>query len=439
MSVEPGGLNATHDPALKSHVAAANAEGADFPIQNLPHGVFSRGSAEPPRGAVAIGDQLLDMRALVESGLLQAAQEAAAAAAGPELNRLMAMPAAALSTLRAELQRLLAADFTARERISACLIPLDQVRMHLPAQIGAFTDYMTSAPHIAAARPAKPEGRLPPCFWSLPIAYNSRASSITPSGRGVERPWGQYAADGEVRFGPSTALDYELEFGCFVGAGNALGAPVPLREARRHIFGYCLVNDWSARDFQMWESVLGPFQAKSFRTSISPWVVTAEAMAPFRKALPARPEGVGPPPPHLHSAQHDADGGLSVAFMAEIRTAQMRETGAPPQVITRTAFDAGAWSFEQMLTHHAIGGCNLRPGDLLGSGTLSGVELESAACMAEMTGGRVPVRLENGEERLWLHDGDEIIFRARAEHPAYVGIGFGTCCGRILPAAPFQP
>ena len=437
MSVESG-LNATHDPALKSHVAAANAEGADFPIQNLPHGVFRRGDM-PPRGAVAIGDQLLDMRALMESGLLQGAQETAAAAAEPELNRLMAMPANALSALRAELQRLLAAGSPAREGVSACLIPLDQVRMELPAQIGAFTDYMTSAPHIAAARPAKPEGRLPPCFWSLPIAYNSRASSITPSGRDVERPWGQYAAEGEVQFGPSVALDYELEFGCFVGEGNALGAPIPLGEARRHIFGYCLVNDWSARDFQMWESVLGPFQAKSFRTSISPWVVTAEAIAPFRKPLPARPEGVGPPPPHLYNAQHDADGGLAIGITAAIHTARMRKTGAPPQVITRTAFDAGAWSFEQMLTHHAIGGCNLRPGDLLGSGTLSGEALESAACMAEMTGGRVPVRLDDGEERLWLHDDDEIIFRARAERPGYVGIGFGTCTARILPAVPFQP
>lgn len=429
-------INATHDPSLKSWVASANLPGTDFPIQNLPHGVFSR-EGEPPRGGVAIGDQILDIQAAFAAGLL--AGEAALAAAAPDLRGLMALDAAAVSALRKQVQGLLATDAVQQAQVAACLLPMAQAQLHMPTKPGAFTDYMTSAPHIAAARPARAEGKLPSCFWTLPIAYNSRASSVVASGRPLERPHGQYRGAEGAEFGPTRALDYELEFACFISEPNPLGAPIRLADARRHIFGYCILNDWSARDVQYWESVLGPFQGKAFRSTISPWVVTAEALAPFRQAMPARPADAPMAPPHLVDAGNEADGGLAIRFFAHLRTPQMRSDGSPPAVLTDTWFSASSWSFEQMITHHAIGGCNLETGDLISSGTLSGEALSSAACLVEITGGRVAVELPNGERRLWLEDGDELLMTARAERDGYVPIGFGSCAGLVVPALNLIP
>lgn len=430
-------LNATHEPGRRSWLASANAADCDFPLQNLPHGVFSL-PGQPRRGGVAIGDRILDMAVAVEAGLFDGGlREVAAAAAAPELNGLMAQEGAALSALRARLQQLLEAGSPDQATVAPLLVPMADARLHLPAAIGAFTDFMCSAPHIASARPARKEGALPPCFWDLPIAYNSRASSVVVSGVPLERPYGQYRGREGAVFGPVRALDFELEFACFVGRGNDLGRPIRLDEARGHIFGYCLLNDWSARDVQVWESVLGPFQAKAFRTTISPWVVTAEALAPFREPMDAadRPR----PPPHLDSEKNWREGGLAIRFQAALRTARMREAGLEPHVLTRTDFRSSSWSFEQMLTHHAIGGCNLETGDLLASGTLSGRDLESAACLAEITGGRAPVTLPGGETRVWLEDGDELIITGRAEREGFVSIGFGPCAAEILPPLPFTP
>ncbi len=350
----------------------------------------------------------------------------------------MAMGQTMTSALRARLQMLLGASSSMRPRLEPCLVPLDAAELCLPARIGAFTDFMTSPAHIAGPRPARPEGgKLPPCFWSLPIAYNSRASSVAVSGVPVQRPLGQYPVDRAVRLAPTQSLDYELEFACYVGEGNRLGQPIRLADARRHIFGYCLLNDWSARDVQWWESVLGPFQAKAFRTTVSPWIVTAEAMAPFRRPMPDRPHGVPSPPPHLAAPAGD-DGGLSLRLMASLRTAGMRRAGRDGFVLSDTRFAHGAWSFEQMVTHHAIGGCNLQTGDLISSGTISGPELASAGCLVEITGGRVPVELPGGEQRLWLEDGDEVTLTARAEREGFVPIGFGVCRAEVAPAVAFQ-
>lgn len=427
-------INATHDPAKKSWVATANEPGTDFPLQNLPYGVYSP-PGEEPRGCVAIGDQVLDMRLALQSHLFGTGEVAAArAAAEPRLNRLMGIDRAGLSALRQRIQALLELNSPDRQQVEACLFPLRAAKLELPARPGAFTDFMTSAPHIQARRPSREQGALPPCFWHLPIAYNSRASSVTVSGRPVERPYGQFSIEDRVEFGPTQALDYELEFACFIGGGNELGRPIGLDDANDHIFGYCILNDWSARDVQAWESVLGPFLAKAFRTTISPWVVTHEALAPFRQSMPARPSGAPSPPAYLQSRLNDASGGMSVRFQAMIRTPRMVRSGSAPAVLSDTTLANAAWSFAQMVAHHTIGGCNLESGDILSSGTLSGSELSSAGCLLEITGGKAPVVLPNGEARNYLEDHDEISMSARAERDGFVSIGFGECVARVAPA-----
>lgn len=432
-------LNETHDPARKSWVESANRAGTDFPIQNLPHGVFRR-SGEAFRGGVAIGDMIFDMRVAVACGLFPGdLAEAAEAAAEPTLNWFMSMGNGPAGKLRARLSDLLRADGPERAKLEAMadklLVPMNEAEMTTPARIGAFTDFMTSTYHIASARPGRPEGQVQPCFKHLPIAYNSRASSVTVDGRPVERPNGQRReASGEVVFGPTTRLDFELEFAFFVGPGNELGRPVPLSRAEDQIFGYCLLNDWSARDMQVWESVLGPFLAKSFRTTISPWVVTHEALAPFRMPTFQRAADDPKPLPHLDDPKDKAEGGVDVALRAYIRTAKMRSAGETPALVTDTHMRHGYFTLAQMLTHHASNGCNLQPGDLLSSGTVSGPAKEGAACVWEITGGIEPIKLPNGEERLWLHDGDEVIFRGRAQADGKVSIGFGDCGAEILPS-----
>ena len=433
-------LNATHDPARRSWVESANT-GSDFPIQNLPLGVFHRGD-EKRRGGVAIGDQVLDLAVVLAAGLLSGrAEEAARAAAGPTLNPLMALGNDAASALRGGLSDLLRIDSPDRGRASSVaglLVPQREAALVLPADVGAFTDFLTSIHHTErSGRQTRPDNPLPPAFKHLPIAYNSRASSVRVSGEAVTRPNGQYRLpDGEVRFGPCRWLDFELELGAFVGPGNRLGAPIPLSRAPDHLFGYCLLNDWSARDIQRWESQpLGPFLSKSLSTTISPWVVTAEALAPFRAAATPRDRDDPPLLAYLSDPADQAQGAFDLCMEAYLLTPRMRSAGYKPARLTRTNFQHMYWTFAQMLTHHASNGCNLGPGDLLGSGTVSGPTDESRACLNELTTyGTHNLPLPDGEPRTWLQDGDEVIFRARAERDGFVGIGFGECRGRVEPA-----
>lgn len=426
-------LNDTHDPDRKSWVGSANRPGADFPIQNLPLGVFgdARGGL---RGGMAIGDRILDLAAAVGSGLFRGdAEQAARAAMGSGLNPLMALGNDAASALRAAASDMLTEGSAARASAEPCLVPMAGATMALPATIGSFTDFLCSYDHTIRM---SPNGATPPAFDRIPIAYHGRATTVSVSGTDLVRPRGQSAGpDGAVAYGPEPAQDFELELGIFVGPGNAMGAPIPIDEAHAHVFGYCLLNDWSARGIQFFESTpLGPFLGKSMMTSISPWVVTAEALAPF--AAPARERVPGKEPPaHLTDAADQAGGGLDFAMFADWSTGAMRGRGAPAETVVETNFRDIYWTPAQMLCHHASNGCRLQPGDLFGSGTVSGPAQESRACLAEINekGGRsVTV---GGEARTWLEDGDEISFRARAERPGHAAIGFGVCRGTVAPCA----
>ena len=442
-------LNATHDAARRSWIESANDPANDFPIQNLPFGIFRRHGDDVVtwRAGVAIGDRVLDLRAAEAAGLFAGTPaEAAAQAAsfGTALNGLMAMGNDGASALRARLSDLLRHDGDPAGPAAAAriLVPMEEVELGLPAQIGAFTDFLTSIHHTGrGGRLTRPDSPVPAAFKHLPIAYNSRASTVRPSGHTLRRPNGQRRRpDGEVTFGPCEALDFELEVGVFIGPGNAMGEPIGLHEVSRHIFGFCLVNDWSARDIQRWEShPLGPFLSKSAATTISPWVVTAEALAPFRAPAPARAEGDPRPLPYLLDPGDQAEGGMDLDLEAWIETPATRRAGSGPLRITRTNFLHMYWTFGQMVTHHASNGCELRPGDLIASGTGSGPTDEARACLNELNldleaKQRRPFPLGNGEARLWLEDGDEITFRARAERAGFVAIGFGECRGRVAPA-----
>lgn len=433
-------LNPTHDPARRSWVTSANLAQCDFPIQNLPFGIFS--DSAPRRAGVAIGDMIVDLEACVSASLLEGdAAVAVRACSDGRLNGLMALDQRYASALRAQLSDLLRADSPQLEQARAAagriLVGMDQAVMHLPCEIGDFSDFLTSLHHTE--RHGRFKGLadpLPAAFKSLPVAYHGRASSIRVSGAEVVRPNGQFKdAEGAVRFGPAPMLDFELELAAFIGRGNALAEPVPIDQAREHIFGYCLLNDWSAKSIQWWEQVLGPFLGKSFMSTISPWIVTEEALLPFR--LPAPPRGVGDPAPlpYLFGERDQAEGGIDIALEAAIWSSQQRSAGQSATLITQTHLQNLYWTFGQMLTHHASNGCNLRPGDLLGSGTISGADDMARACITELTNaGRNPLALGNGELRTALEDGDEIVFRARATRDGAVSIGFGECRGRIAPA-----
>jgi fumarylacetoacetase len=426
-------LNDTHDPERKSFVGAANAPGSDFPIQNLPYCVFAR-AGESFRGGVAIGDRVLDLAAALRAGLFSGTTEKAAqAASGPKLNSLMALGNGYASALRARLSDLLRSDAPEQDRVKPLLIEQAQVRFAVPAAVGTFTDFLCSYDHTMRMSRT---GDLPPAFKHLPIAYHSRASTVI-CGDGFHRPNAQAKdKDGAVRFGPEPALDFELEMGAYVARGNEMGTPISLAGAPDHIFGYCLLNDWSARSIQAWESTpLGPFLGKSFATSISPFVVTAEALLPFRVPSRERAAGDPQPLPYLSDPGDRALGGLDITLDAYLLTPRMRAAGAAPARVTRTNFRHMYWTFAQMLTHHASNGCSLQPGDILGSGTTSGPTDDSRACLAEISArGTKALGLPDGESRTYLQDGDEVIFRGRAERDGYVGIGFGECRGVVLRA-----
>jgi len=432
--------NETHDPALKSWVESANAPGADFPIQNLPFGVFrKKGSNEAFRGGVAIGDQVLDLAAGHKAGAFSGEAAAAAAnCAGATLNPFMAMGPSAWSALRLALSRALRANAAQAERLRTCVVPQSQIEQAVPARIGDYTDFYASVHHATTVgKQFRPDNPLLPNYKWVPIGYHGRASSIGVSGQTFPRPIGQTkAADAEgPTLGPSKRLDYELEVGVYVGVGNELGRRVTIDEAGSHIFGLALLNDWSARDIQAWEyQPLGPFLSKNFASTISPWIITLEALAPYRVEW-IRPPSDPAPLSYLDSAEERARGALDVQLEVWLETAKMRESGHKPVCLSYSNFRDAYWTIAQMLAHHTVNGCNLRPGDLFGSGTLSGPTPEEAGSLLELSvGGKQPIKLANGETRSFLEDGDAIILRGSCEKPGFARIGFGECCGMVLPA-----
>jgi fumarylacetoacetase len=416
------GIDHTHDPALVSWVDSANGH-SDFPIQNLPLGVFSVGS-EPPRAGIAIGDMILDVTAARD--LLGGAEEVFGVSS---LNAFLGLGAEARTSLRRAASAVLAQGARSRPDL---LVEASAATLHLPAAIGDYTDFYAGIHHaLNVGRLFRPANPLLPNYKWIPIGYHGRASSVRPSGGVVQRPGGQRkTAENDVPvFGPCERLDYELELGIWVGAGNALGSTVPIGQAGSHIGGYCLLNDWSARDMQSWETQpLGPFLAKSFQTSVSPWIVTPEALAPFRQAQAARPAGDPQPLAYLHDEADQRSGALGVALEVFLMTAGLRERGLPPHRLSFGHAGNLYWTPAQLLAHHASNGCNLRPGDLLGTGTISSPTPDGLGSLLEISqNAQACVALPSGETRSFLEPGDEIVLRAHARRQGYVPIGFGEC------------
>jgi fumarylacetoacetase len=425
-----------------SWIESANEDAIDFPIQNLPFGVFSTSNLDPRIG-VAIGDVVLDLRACSERGLLRALSPALQqACTADRLNRLMAQGRTASSALRAQLIEMLRVDVASeiRNQVEHLLYPVAEVMMRLPAAIGDYTDFYASIYHATnVGKLFRPDNPLLPNYKYVPIGYHGRASSIVISGTEVKRPSGQTkAADAEGPiFAPSHLLDYELEVGFFIGKGNARGDVVPLSEAENHIFGLCLVNDWSARDIQAWEyQPLGPFLAKNFATTISPWIVTMEALEPFRVSAFEREIGDPKPLPYLSSEANQMRGGIDLILEVWLLSRRMRETSLLPVRLSKGNACDLYWTLAQMLAHHTSNGCNMQPGDLLASGTVSGPTKESVGCLLEMTRrGAEPIQLPSGESRKFLEDGDELLFRGYCEREGHPSIGFGECRGVVVPAS----
>ena len=442
--VNPPPVDRTHDPARTSWVESAQRD-TDFPIQNLPFGVFRpRDDDEPPRVGMAIGDQILDLTACHDEGWFSgAAERAGDACAAATLNRLMALGRDTWTALRQQASDLLATDspaHRANQRLGdRVLVAMRDADLLLPAAVGDYTDFYASVHHATnVGSMFRPDHPLLPNYKWVPIGYHGRASSLVASGTPVRRPLGQVRepkADAPV-FAPTRALDYEMEVGCFVGTGNPRGEPVSIAEAEAHLFGFCLVNDWSARDVQSWEyQPLGPFLAKNFATTVSPWVVTLEALEPFRVPAAERAAGDPQPLPYLSSPADQARGGVDVTVEVYLASARMRSESVAPMRLSRGRVADLYWTPAQLLTHHTSNGCNLQPGDLFASGTVSGPTKESRGCLLELTWrGAEPLTLPTGETRTFLEDGDEVIMRGYAERAGAARIGFGECRGVIVPA-----
>ena len=458
-------LDQTHDARARSFEESANAEGCDFPIQNLPFGAFTNQQSAGARLCVAIGDQVLDLCAAAELGLLRAADEdedevLSEVCQESCLNSLMGLGPARWRQLRRILFELLRDGSPHRAEVAPCLLPLRDITLVLPVEIGNYTDFYASVHHAANVGALfRPENPLLPNYKWVPIAYHGRASSIVLSGAAVRRPCGQILpqqakyglaggpsksaqpnssnAKDAPQFGPCRRLDYELEIGALAGVGNEIGEPIPIAQATQHIFGLCLVNDWSARDIQAWEyQPLGPFLAKNFATSVSPWIVTADALAPFRVAAAPRSADDPQPLPYLADADDQKRGAFDVIAEVYLQTAAMRQAGCPPHRVSRGNLRDLYWTFAQMVAHHTSNGCDLRPGDMLASGTVSGADPGSRGCLLEMTrGGAEPIALPSGEQRSFLEDGDEVRLRAWCQRPGAARIGFGDCVGVVLPAS----
>ena len=434
-------IDRTHAPDRISWVTSANAH-ANFPIQNLPLGVFS-----PPGGVrrvgIAIGDEILDVRALAASGILKGdGLRAAELCRGESLNELMAAGPALRRALRLAVSDLLdkaspEAEFAQRAR-SQLLHESSACTMHVPARIGGFTDFFAGLNHaVAAGKMLRPNNPLSPNYKYVPIAYNSRVSTIGVSPARLRRPSGQILPAGanEPIKAPTQKLDYEFELGVWIGRGNPDGEPIDIAHAAEAIFGYCILNDWSSRDIQRWEAQpLGPFLAKSSATTISPWIITTEALAPFRAPQGLREAGDPKPLPYLFDASDQAGGALGVDLEIRLATAKMRAAAASAERISATKATNLYWTPAQLVAHHTVNRCILNPGDILGTGTISGTEAASAGCLLEQTiDGTRPLQLANGEQRGFLEDGDEITLNARCHRAGHVSIGFGECRGEVLP------
>jgi fumarylacetoacetase len=426
-------IDETLDPARVSWVQSA-ALGSDFPIQNLPLGIFSEAKGRR-RPGVAIGDYVLDL-----SGIADLLDESwHEDLSQPVLNAWLARGLDAGRDLRLRLSELLS-DERFRDDVEPQLIGQSEVRLHVPCLVGDYTDFYVGIHHATnVGRQFRPDNPLLPNYKYVPIGYHGRASSVRASGEPVIRPGGQRKApDADApEYGPSQRLDYELELGLWVGRGNALGQPIPIAEAREHIAGFCLLNDWSARDIQAWEyQPLGPFLAKNFLTSVSPWVVSPQALAPFRKAMPPQPPGDPPPLAYLDDPADRASGAIAIQLEVTLSTERMRAEGLPPHILSRGSADAAMyWSAAQIVAHHSSNGCNLQPGDLIGTGTLSTDDDGGLGSLLEISrGGKQPVDLPSGETRAFLEDGDEVTLRAWCEADGAVRIGLGECVGRVVPA-----
>jgi fumarylacetoacetase len=418
-------LNATHDPKLRSWVASANEPGCDFPIQNLPFGRFrTAGSSETFRIGVAIGDQVLDLKA---AGLVDT----------DDMNALMSASAKDRQALRAALSTGLAEGSGKEAAWSKALLPQAKAEMTVPCRIGDYTDFYTGIHHATTiGKLFRPDQPLMPNYKWVPIGYHGRASSLGVSGQVFKRPQGQTKAPDAAgpSFGPSKRLDYELELGFFVGRGNALGEPIAISEAEAHLFGVTLLNDWSARDLQAWEyQPLGPFLSKNFASTLSPWIVTMDALAPFRAKF-ERPAGDPQPLPYLDAPSNRESGALDITLEVLLQTAKMRAAGESPARLTRgNTTEAAYWTAAQLVAHHTVNGCNLQPGDLLGSGTLSGPKPDEAGSLIELTlGGKQAITLPNGEKRTFLEDGDTLVMRGYCERAGAVRIGLGEVSGTVV-------
>ncbi len=434
--------DATHDPGITGWVDTAEGH-PDFPVQNLPFGVFA--PREPgaddagPRGGIRIGDRVLDLHGLARSGLLTGdALAGAEAAARSTLNALFARGPAARRALRARVHTLLSQP-EHRTAVSPLLHDIDAVDMKLPAAVGDYTDFYAGIHHARRVGELfRPDRPLLPNYRWVPIAYHGRASSVRISGKPVRRPCGQLSAPGEdrPRFAPTDKLDVEIELGVWIGPGNAPGEPIPIGAASEHVAGFCLLNDWSARDIQSWEyQPLGPFLGKSFATTVSPWVVTPEALMPYRIPAPARGPAEPAPLPYLTDPADQAGGGLDIDLEMLLLTAGMKASGLPPERLSSSSTRHLYWTVAQMVAHHSSNGCDLRPGDLFGTGTISGPDASSYGSLLEITSdGRAPLRLASGQTRTFLEDGDEVLLRARAHRPGLPAIGFGDCRATVVAA-----
>jgi fumarylacetoacetase len=433
-------LNETHNPQLTSWVASANMPDTDFPIQNLPFGVFrNSGSVQGFRVGVAIGEAILDLTAAGATGAFAGKTlTAVQACSAPTLNAFMDLGPAAWSDLRLGLSRALRTGSPSQVLLAHCLIPQDQVEYAVPARIGDYTDFYTSVHHATnIGKLLRPDNPLLPNYKWIPIGYHGRSSSIVISGQEVRRPVSQVMRPGatEPVLAPSVRMDYELEVGIYLGKGNALGQPIAMDQAEQHVFGLCLFNDWSARDVQGWEyQPLGPFLSKNFASTVSPWIVTLEALAPYRKAW-TRAEGDPQPLPYLDCAALRQQGAIGIELEVFIQSAKMRAQGLPEHHVSHSNFADAYWSVSQMVAHHTVGGCNLQSGDLLGSGTQSGPSPEEAGSLMELSqGGKQPLNLPGGEMRTFLEDGDTVIFRGTCQASGAARIGFGEVRGTLLPA-----
>jgi fumarylacetoacetase len=430
----------TNDPAIRSWVESAH-DHPDFPIQNLPFGVFTPASEDEPdrRGGIRIGDDIVDLRALARSGLVSgAALTGAEAAAEPTLNAFFALGPVPRKALRSRVHRLLTESAAEEGVVRTMLYPARSSRVHLPAAVGDFTDFYVGIHHATNVGTLfRPDSPLLPNYKWVPIGYHGRASSVRVSGEPFHRPRGQRKPPGQAApvYEPCGNLDFELELGVWIGPGNDPGRTVPVGQAAEHAAGYCLLNDWSARDVQAWEyQPLGPFLAKNFATTVSAWVVTPEALAPYRTPV-ARPADDPAPLPYLSDPADQLAGGLDVELEALVSTEEMRRQALPDQSLSVSSSRHMYWTVAQLIAHHTSGGCDLRPGDLLGTGTISAPGAGGYGSLLEMTmGGKHAVRLSSGETRTFLEDGDEVALRARANRPGAAPIGFGECRARVLHA-----